>query len=79
MISGQALRNLLEQTIKDFGDQVEAEGRVEYATALVELATLCYCTLGVILTPRDAIILCARMQGDLVALWERGVGDAQQD
>lgn len=73
MLEQQALSALLHVTLGEYSKKVDAKDRVEQATALVELATAAFCTVGVLLDRQAAVVLAARMMADIVAVYERGI------
>lgn len=76
MLDALALKPILERTLKDYIDATAPADKAEQATLLMELATVCLCTVAVTLGYQSAIVLSARMQADLVAIYERDVHKA---
>lgn len=73
MLDALSLKPILERTIADFCKATEPADKVEQATLLVELATCSYCVIAAALGYEAAIVLSARMQADLIAIYERNI------
>lgn len=73
MLDALALKPILEQTIADYCKATNPTDKVEQATLLVELATCSFCVIAAALGYESAIVLSARMQSDLVAIYERNI------
>lgn len=73
MLSAEALKPIIERTLSSYLLASNPADKVEQATLLVELATACFCTVAACLGYENAIVLSARMQADLMALYERNI------
>lgn len=76
MLDAIALKPILEKTLMDYCKATQPADKVEQATLLVELATASFCTVAACLGYESAIVLSARMQSDLMALYERNMPNA---
>lgn len=73
MLDALALKPILEKTLADYCKATNPGDKVEQSTLLVELSTAAFCVVAAAIGWEAAIVLSARMQSDLVAMYERNI------